>query len=322
EGAMDSQRVYMERQHDDGYINYRTGSYLNETITTDGERTSSAPWFNWINWELFRVAGDRVFLEEAYASGTAFYEWWMAHRDRDGDGLAEWGGHAVLESVRDSEVAVWDDVGWPDRFEALDLNSMLVAEARSLASMAGALGDTAGAARWTQEAEGRARRIRTLFWDDETGFFYHIDRDDHDFSVDAYGDLKRKEIIGFLPIWAGVSNEEQTERLVRQLTDPSTFWRTYGIPSLAADDPYYDPMGYWNGPVWVEWQYLIFRGLLDQGYRDVAESLADRVIANVAHHLGTDHTFWELYSPDDLQAGHHQTYIWTGLVARMMIDLR
>ena len=29
--AMNSQRVYMERQWDNGYINYRTGPYLNET---------------------------------------------------------------------------------------------------------------------------------------------------------------------------------------------------------------------------------------------------------------------------------------------------
>jgi hypothetical protein len=80
-------------------------------------------------------------------------------------------------------------------------------------------------------------------------------------------------------------------------------------------------MGYWNGPVWVQWQYLIFRGLLDYGYDELAEELARKVLESVSHHLAESHTFWELYSPDDLRAGFHQTYIWTGIVARMMLDL-
>ena len=108
---------------------------------------------------------------------------------------------------------------------------------------------------------------------------------------------------------------------MEHLTDESKFWRPHGVPSLAADDPYYDPNGYWNGPVWVEWQYLIFRGLLNYGYREEAETLAQRVIDKVAFHLKRDKTFWEMYGPDGDWAGHHQTYIWTGLVARMMLDL-
>ncbi len=43
DGAMNSQRVYFERQHPDGYINYRTGPYLEETIEFKGKLTSSAP---------------------------------------------------------------------------------------------------------------------------------------------------------------------------------------------------------------------------------------------------------------------------------------
>jgi hypothetical protein len=322
EGAMNSQRVYMERQHEDGYINYRTGSYLNEVIETDGERTSSAPWYSWINWEIYRQTGDVDFVEDAYASGAAFYRWWERHRDRDADGLAEWGGHGVLESVRDGDVAVWDEVGWPSEFEALDLNSMLVVEARSLASMADVLGDSAATVQWTAEADRRSRAVSETFWDDETGFFYHVDREAHTFSSGEQNDLKRREIIGFLPLWAGIASRDQARQLTESLTDPAAFWRPNGVPSLAADDPYYDRMGYWNGPVWVEWQYLVFRGLLEYGYDELAAELADRVISTVTAHLKSSHTFWELYSPDTNEAGHHQTYIWTGLVARMMIDVQ
>ena len=39
-GAMNSQRVYRERQYQNGYINYRTGPYLDETIPYKGQLTT------------------------------------------------------------------------------------------------------------------------------------------------------------------------------------------------------------------------------------------------------------------------------------------
>lgn len=320
--ALDSQRLYMDRQWENGYIEYRAGPYLDATNFVRGDFTSSAPWFSYENWQLYTITGNRRFLREAYESGTDFYRWWENHRDQDNDGLAEWGGHAVLESVRDANVAVWKEVGWPSNFEAPELNAMLVKEAEALANMARVLGDSTGRKQWTEEATTRAKAIRSTFWDDETGFFYYVDRDDHDFTFEASNDLKRQEIVGFVPLWAGVASEEQAARLVETMTDPTAFWRPYGIPSLSADDPFYDPQGYWNGPVWIQWQYLIMRGLLDYGYETEAQQLTDRVLSSVIHQLETTHTFWEFYSPDTHWGGHHQTYIWTGIVARMLIDLK
>ena len=158
ERAMASQRVFAERQHPDGYINYRTGPYLDETIETNGQPTLSAPWYAWTNWELYRITKDRKFLEEMYRSSVKLFEYILKNRDKDGDGLTEWGGHAVLESVRDGEVAVWDEVADPAELEALDMNCMLVQEARSLSQMAAELGLDGEATRWKQEADkiGRA----------------------------------------------------------------------------------------------------------------------------------------------------------------------
>ncbi|MCD4775191.1 MAG: hypothetical protein K8S15_03970, partial [Candidatus Aegiribacteria sp.] len=257
QSAMNSQRVYMERQWADGYINYRTGPYLNETIPHAGQYTTSAPLFSWENWEIYRITGDTLFLRDAYQSGSEFYRYWLDNRNADEDSLCEWGAHAVLESLRDGYVAVWDQVGWPANFEGLDLNVMLVSEAYSLAQMALELGNTSEYNYWTNEAAQRMNAISNTFWDEQTGFFYHVDMTDHDFTFNSADDLKRQEIIGFLPLWAKSATDEQAEELVRVLTDTDKFWRVYGIPSLAADDIYYNPEGYWNGPVWVQWQYLI-----------------------------------------------------------------
>ena len=320
--AMNSQRVFIEKQMADGYVNYRTGPYLNETIPFAGSLTTSAPWFNWVNLEIFKVRRDTTFLREAYTSGVKFYDYWKLNRDVDADGMCEWGAHAMLECVRDGNVAVWDQVGWPSNFEGMDLNTMLVNELRSIADMARALGDQDGGSVWDKKASALADSINRIMWDPVTGFYYHVDKTGHDFSFHAPDDLKRKEIIGFLPMWAGIATPEQAQRLVQHLTNPSEFWRTYGVPSLSADDPYYDPTGYWNGPVWVQWQYLVFRGLLRYGYHAEARALAEKVSNAMIHELRTHHWFWELYSPDAEWAGWNKTYVWAGIIARMLIDLR
>jgi hypothetical protein len=318
--AMNSQRVYRERQWEDGYILYRTGPYLDESILYEGQYTTSAPWYAWQNWEVYRLTKDRKFLEEMYLSSTKLYDFYVSRRDRDGDGLCEWGGHAVLESVRDARVAVWDEVGWPSNFEGIDLNAMLVSEEKSLAAMARELGKNSEAASWDERARTRTGLINGSMWDESTGFYYNVDRSDNDFSFKAPNDLKRREIIGFLPLWAGIADSMQAATLVRTLLDSSMFWRPYGVPSLSASDTYYNPKGYWNGPVWVEWDYLIQRGLQAYGYKAEAKELARRVAAGMIAQLKKDHNFWEFYSPDEPWAGYHKTYIWAGLIARMMAD--
>ena len=320
QSAMNSQRVFMERQHPDGYINYRTGPYLNETIPDNGQLTTSAPWFNWENWEIYKLTKDRKFLEDAYLSGKKLFEYFIKNRDSNNDGLCEWGGDGELESVRDARVAIWDEVGKPSNFDDVALNFDLVKEAKSLEAMANDLGFKEEAKTFKENYEKRTALINKFMWDPITKFYYNINKNDHSFTFKKKNDLKRKEIIAFLALWSGVANKVQAKELVKHLTDPKEFWRNCGVPSLSADDSYYVPIGYWNGPVWTQWQYLIFRGLIDYGYKKEAKELVKKVLTNVDYQLSTNHWFWEFYSADDLQAGWNKTYIWAGIIARMLID--
>lgn len=321
QSAMESQMVYEERQYENGYINYRTGSYLNEIIEYNDTLTSSAPWYAWQNYEVYKITQDQDFLKKMYSSSVRFYNFYNSTRDYDNDGLAEWRGHAVLESVRDAAVAVWDEVGWPANFDGVDVSSMLVMEAKALEQMALELGLNDEAAMWKADYERRTELINQYMWDEETGFYYNIDRKDNDFNFNKENDLKRMEIIGFLPLWAGIASKEQAEKLVEHLTNPNKFWRPYGVPSLSADDSYYNDKGYWNGPVWVEWNYLIFHGLKQYGYDELAKELALKNAAVMVDQLKQNHNLWEFYSPDESWAGYHKTYIWAGIINRMLLDM-
>jgi hypothetical protein len=319
-GAMNSQRVFMERQHQNGYINYRTGPYLDEQIPTNGKLTTSAPLFNWLNYEIYKITRDKNFLQEAYTSGRKFYEYYSRSRDTDSDGLCEWGGDGVFESLRDSKSVIWDEVGKPENFEAVDCNMMLVKEAKSLAEIAEELGLLDDVSRFRRDAAQRTYLINRFMWDDSTGFYYSVNKGDHTFTFRKQDDMKRKEIIGFLALWSGVADKAKAAKLVEHLNNPDEFNRKFGIPSLSADDPYYNAMGYWNGPVWLPWQYMIFRGLIDYGYKKEALDLKERVMKNAVHQLKQNNNFWEAYSPDDFQAGWHKPYTWSGILARFIID--
>jgi len=346
--AMDSQRIFMEAQDGDGYIPYRIGPYAVRTFPVKGERTSSAPFLSWTSWEVYRTARDlrtkgaggvepeeaRRFLRQALGAGESFMRFWSDHRDADHDGLFEWGGNAVLESVRDSQVPIWellgkDDPTAPSLVEAVDLNSMLVREMRALGDMAEELGEKPSAARWRERAEALAARINATMWDPETRFYYNVDRATNGFTVKTPAgttlDLRRKEIIGFLPLWAGVAPPDRAQALVHHLTNPAEFWRRFGVPTLAADDPGYEPRitrcCQWNGAVWLEWNYLVFDGLRHYGYRREARELGERMIEAAALQLRRNHRFWESYSPDEETLASPMNYIWDSILARVIVDL-
>jgi hypothetical protein len=317
--AQQSQRVYAGAQRSDGYIPHRVGPYVSQTVTQEnGERTSAAPWFNWINAEIYAQTEDQAFLEDVYAAGVDYYRWWTRERDADEDGLSEWSGAAALESTREGESLIWNEVGAPENVEALDLNAMLVREARALATMAEALGKSDAAVAWNQRAERRAQAVRDTFWNAEDEFFYHVDRADGDFSVRSTGDLRHREIIGFLPLWAEIASEAQAQALARSLANSDAFARPNGVPSLAATDIEYNPRGRWNGSAWLPWQYLVFRGLLNYGYDEQAKRIAERATDQVTRHLQDLHVFWKRYSPDADWPGAPKTYVGAGIAARMM----
>ena len=98
-------------------------------------------------------------------------------------------------------------------------------------------------------------------------------------------------------MWARVAEKEHAEALVKHLTNTDTFWRKYGIPTLAADDLNYtafvDGCCRWNGPIWLLWDYMIVDGLFNYGYDDLAKQVADKMMLAVSTQLEKNHRFWE-----------------------------
>jgi hypothetical protein len=333
ESAQESQRVYMEQQSDSGLIAYRHGPRGAQTYPHKGEPTTSAPFFSWINWELYKVGHDKKFLAEAYNSGVKYMNWLSEHRDKDKDGMFEWGPYGIIENVRDWYNAVFqvsaeryldvDEEDISDELECLDLTLMIIKEMRCLSQMAMELGKKAEAKEWIEKADKTSELVNQNMWDENTKFFYSTDMKDHSFFF-MERDLKRQEIIGFLPLWAQATDKERADLLVQTLTDTTKFWRKYGAPTLAADDewfsPYVDYCCKWNGPVWLLWDYMVFDGLVNYGYNDLAIQLADKMMLAVTEQLSKNHNYWESYSPDNTVLDCPFNYIWDAIMAKVLIE--
>ncbi len=337
--AEGSQRIYIDQQRKDGLIAYRHGPrglqdypHYSKELGRDMS-TTSAPFFSWENWEIYKVSSDKAFLKDAYQSGSEYVKWLEENRDTDHDGLLEWGPYGIIENVRDWYNVVFqvskerhldvDKEDISDELEDLDLSLMVVKEMKSLAKMADALGDAKGMKKWTEKAENISGLINKYMWDDSTGFYYHVDKKNHSFKF-LTRDLKHKEIIGLLALWAGAAPKERAERLVKHLINPDEFWRKYGVPTLSADDQFYSPyVDYcckWNGPVWLLWDYLVIDGLNQYGYKKIADELADKMTLAVVTQLKKNHNYWESYSPDNDIMNSPSNYIWDSIMARVLID--
>ena len=332
--AQNSQRVFMEQQREDGLIAYRHGPRGAQTYPHKGMPTTSAPFYSWINWEIYEVSRDIDFLEDAYNSGRMYVNWLKGNRDTDKDGLFEWGPYGIIENVRDWYNVIFqvskeryldvDKEDISDELECLDLSLMLVKEMRSLGKMAAKLNKNNEAREWDMQANKLSDLINKVMWDEESEFFFHVDKVNHEFEF-MERNLKRPEIIGFLPLWAEAVSQETAVTLLHSLTDTNTFWRKYGIPTLSASDPYYNPnVDYcckWNGPVWLLWNYMIFDGLKNYGFDETAKALAEKMILAVKTQLSLNHRFWESYSPDNEILNCPSNYIWDAIMAKLLIEV-
>jgi len=68
------------------------------------------------------------------------------------------------------------------------------------------------------------------------------------------------------------------DRLVAHLTDPDEFWGEYVIPSVARNDPHFDPKTMWRGPVWVNINYFFIEALRQVGEYALACTLLEKTL--------------------------------------------
>jgi glycogen debranching enzyme len=116
----------------------------------------------------------------------------------------------------------------------------------------------------------------------------------------------------FLPLFAHIATKPQAEKLVKYLLDENKFWLKYPVPTLSADNIYFQPNRYWRGSTWININWFIAQGLKDYGYHQVAEDLKVATIKMIKKS-----GFREYYNPVTGLGLGAENFTWPGLIFDM-----
>ena len=112
--------------------------------------------------------------------------------------------------------------------------------------------------------------VARVFYDDSTGWFY-------DRMLGSHRFVREMGCEGYLPLWTGIATQKQFNEACRWLSDTTKFNTYIPFPTLAADNPRYDPNGYWRGPIWLDQTYYAIAALRRYGLTGAADNCTRHV---------------------------------------------
>ncbi len=170
--------------------------------------------------------------------------------------------------------------------ESPDLNTYLCLQQEALAKIAHVLGAEQDAARWAQRADAQAARMVRWMWDENAGMFW-ANRPNHGARVTV------RTPFSLFPLLTGRLPRDINQRLIQHLTDEQEFWPPYPLPTVALNDPKFNPQQMWRGPTWMNVNYLMIEGLQRTGYDAIARELRRRTLDLLCRH----DDIYEYYHP-------------------------
>jgi glycogen debranching enzyme len=245
------------------------------------------PIFVWAELESLRLTGDRARLQLVWEPLVQYYAALQKYL-RQGNGLylTDW---ASMDNSTRNPCLEPGGTG-------IDTSSEMVLFARHLAEIAGLLGEESEGRRYRQEADDLAALINRRMWDEQRKFYFDLTFEGERAPV--------KSIAAFWPLLAKVASPSQAEALAAELRNPETFNTLHRVPTLAANEPGFDPQGgYWKGAVWAPTDKMVMAGLENYGYADLAREIALNHLRNVVAIFKETGTIWENYAPASLTHG-------------------
>lgn len=147
-------------------------------------------------------------------------------------------------------------------------------------------------------------------WDPYTGQYYSRNFVTHKL-------LKEPSIATLMPLYAGTISRERADQLVRLLENQHVFGAHFPVPSAPLNSAWFKPHGYWQGPTWVNTNWLIIDGLQRLGYHDHAAALKESTIDMVSAN-----GCYEYFSPLDGSPAGVANFSWTAALAIDLIKSR
>lgn len=264
---------------------------------------------------------DAEWLREEFYKLQAFVDkYWNWQRNRQ-TGLIYW--------ISDEAIGVDND---PSTFYrphessgSIFLNALMYKELLAMSYLSKCLNLTEISADYNNKANSLKVDIQQHCWDRRDGFYYSVDfnllpvtKPDtegiqpgdlylHVGQPRQYDCLIQRFSVwsGFMAMWAGIATPEQAEQMVkRQYHDTLLFNAPAGVYTLSPLEKMYNihasgnPSS-WQGPIWINVNYLVFRGLVEYGFNEEAKELAEKTILLLGRDYERFGALHEYYQPSN-----------------------
>ncbi|BCJ44661.1 hypothetical protein GCM10010168_14740 [Actinoplanes ianthinogenes] len=191
----------------------------------------------------------------------------------------------------------------PFAVECPGFNSILATAELALAQIAGVLGRTTDARRHRDRAREITAVVSRRLWDPDTRTFRARDA--------RTGRLSPARCVsGLLPLMLPDLPAGQADAIMTEIRS-----ERFGLPAPSADRtaPSFDTHRYWRGPIWINVNWLLRRGMQVHGHHGEAEELR-RALLRLVH----EHGHYEYFHPETGQGLGAPAFSWT---AALCLDL-
>jgi glycogen debranching enzyme len=211
----------------------------------------------------------------------------LRYMDESGHGLSNQGWKDSGDAMRKADGSI---ASAP--IALVEAQAYAVQAAHGGAELLDAL-DEPGADQWRDWGQRLAQRVREQFWVEREGHRYlamGLDADGH--PIDGVGS-NMGHALG-----TGLLTKDEESVVVERIMRPDML-RRFGIGTLSAENPAYNPTGYHTGSVWVHDTAIILRGLAQAGYLHEADQVFDALLRLSAR---SQHRFPELIAGEPVGA--------------------
>lgn len=196
----------------------------------------------------------------------------------------------------------------PFQVQDVLFNALLVASERALARIADVLGRK-DASFHEERAEKTARALDEKLWDEEHKIYV-------DFDLVSGKPIDVHVAAGFTPLFAGIPSPERARAMCDYLNSRCFCHidgECFAVPSFDRGAPGFSKRRYWRGPVWLNINWLLYKGLRRYGFHDYA-AWVRRSIVELPQRYG----FYEYYDPEAGRGHGAEGFSWT---AALLLDV-